>query len=257
MNDRAQAHGSREARRTDHLDRLLPREVRLAAAGVVAEDSRRDDAGGGQREASEGAPDEVLRPRDVPRAPRAGPDSIPPGSPGERWRSTCSSWASRRGPLRSRGSRRRLSRSWGSRSRATSRRPVRSPSAISTGDSEARNSIRSSARAGSLPVPRVALEDGPLGRVRGQLEGSRADRRPGSARSRGRRDRGAPVGQQRRERSEPGAASRIRSSSSEATSMPGNGSAPFRRETRARPRSRRRRPASRRGRAGSSARGRT
>ncbi len=44
------------------LDGLLAREVRLAASRVVPEDARRDHARGGQGEAAERPPDEVLRP---------------------------------------------------------------------------------------------------------------------------------------------------------------------------------------------------
>src|SRR5438552_15510654 len=51
-----------EARRADHLRRLVVREVRLPASRIVAEDPGRKQAGRGKREASERSPYEVLRP---------------------------------------------------------------------------------------------------------------------------------------------------------------------------------------------------
>ena len=66
--------------------------------GVVSENPWRDDARGGQGKAPERAPDEVLRSHGPgERAPQrfAGPDRATWSG---RWRSRCSSWASRRGP---------------------------------------------------------------------------------------------------------------------------------------------------------------
>ena len=60
MDGGAQADGRREARRADHLDGLLAREVALPPPRVVSEDARRNQAGRRQREAAERAPDEVL-----------------------------------------------------------------------------------------------------------------------------------------------------------------------------------------------------
>ena len=53
--------GQRQARRADHLDGLLPRDVGLPASRVVAEDPRREEAGGRKGEPAERSPDDVLR----------------------------------------------------------------------------------------------------------------------------------------------------------------------------------------------------
>ena len=181
----------------DHLERLLAREVRLAAAGVVAEDPRRDDARGGQREAPEGAPDEVLRARDVPRAPSAAPAFDPAGLAVWKTAKYVFFLGVSTSPPRRRGSRRIASRSCGSRSRATSSSPDRRPSAICGGRQGGAELDPVERRAGRLPVARVALEDDRARRVRGERKGPVPSGGPAPAPARG--DRGPPVGQQRRE----------------------------------------------------------
>ena len=65
--------GEGSARRADPLDGLLAREVRLPASRVVPEDPGRDQARGGQGEAAEGPPDEVLGPDG---AGESGPEGL-------------------------------------------------------------------------------------------------------------------------------------------------------------------------------------
>ena len=143
--------------------------------GVVPEDPGRDQARRRQREAAEGAPDEVLRAR---RAREGAPQRrhwSRRRCRGGRGRSRCSSWASRRGPPRNRGlaqDRRRDPAAAGPARRRA--RPERRPSAMADGGEGGAELDPVEPRRGCSPVTAgCARGSAPVGRVQRRSERGR------------------------------------------------------------------------------------